>query len=301
MTRSIRKILSDIKYDMIRSFEVRKDRKADPEPVTDFDRLDQKYNRWCDNVHVIRHAGGEVDGKPYLNCLEAFKRSADAGCTALEADLQLTKDERVVLLHDQKSALGIDRPEEEHLDDTEQAFMERKIAGRYTPMNIESLIVFMKEHPDVYIVTDCKQQSMSEVLGQIVSAVKDESAEERKYILSHMVIQLYHYEDCELVQNIYHFPNMIFTLYDSGLYIWNAERIVKHCLRDKIGVVTMPYGFIRNKHVLDLFNRYNIRVFVHTINGRDDTRCYQDAGVWGIYSDDMTKWDVWEKDIEDGV
>ena len=297
MVCSIKRILSDIKYDVLKYFNVREDRKADSESISDFVSLEPEYYRWCDNIHVIRHAGGEIDGRSYLNCLEAFRNSAEMGCKALEADFQLTTDDHVVLLHDMKSAFDIEQDERVKLADTETMFMNRKIAGKYTPMNIESLVEFMKEYPDIYIITDCKQQSMSEVLSQIVATVKRESEKEQEHILSRMVIQLYHYEDCDMVQQIYQFHNMIFTLYDSGLYIWNAERIVKHCIRNKIGVVTMPYGFIRNKHVLDLFNKYNIRVFVHTINIRDNTDIYSKAGVWGIYSDDMIEWNANKKDI----
>ena len=297
MPPKLRQCMSDVKYEILKQINVKNDRNADSQSLSELKPISDVCSNWCDNIHVIRHAGGEIDGRPYLNCLEAFQNSAEMGCKALEADLQLTTDDHVVLLHDMKSAFDIEQDESVKLADTETMFMNRKIAGKYTPMNIESLVEFMKEYPDIYIITDCKQQSMSEVLSQIVATVKRESEKEQEHILSHMVIQLYHYEDCDIVQQIYQFPNMIFTLYDSGLYIWNAERIVKHCIRNKIGVVTMPYGFIRNKHVLDLFNRFNIRVFVHTINVSDNTDIYCKAGVWGIYSDNMTEWNASKKDI----
>ena len=91
--------------------------------------------------YFIAHAGGAIDGINYTNCREALDFSYSKGCKLFELDLVLTTDGKIVAQHD---APGI----------TEAEFMARPIEGKYTPMNMESIILWFRNHPDAILVTD---------------------------------------------------------------------------------------------------------------------------------------------------
>ena len=91
--------------------------------------------------HFIAHAGGAIDGINYTNCREALDLSYSKGCRLFELDLVLTTDGKIVAKHDPP---GI----------TEEAFMSQLIAGKYTPMNMESINSWFQNHPDAILVTD---------------------------------------------------------------------------------------------------------------------------------------------------
>ena len=91
--------------------------------------------------HFIAHAGGAIDGINYTNCLEVLDLSYSKGCKLFELDLVLTTDDKIVAIHDPP---GI----------TEAEFMAQLIEGKYTPLNMEAINRWFKNHPDAILVTD---------------------------------------------------------------------------------------------------------------------------------------------------
>ncbi len=51
------------------------------------------------NVHWIAHRGSKSEGL-LENTMEAYKKGVEVGCTMLELDVRLTKDQKVVVFHD---------------------------------------------------------------------------------------------------------------------------------------------------------------------------------------------------------
>jgi hypothetical protein len=100
--------------------------------------ITEKPNYW---EHFIAHAGGAIDGLNYTNCVEAMDLSYSKGCKLFELDLCETTDGKIVAAHDPP---GI----------TEEEFMNTLIAGKYTPMNIETINDWFRRHPDAILVTD---------------------------------------------------------------------------------------------------------------------------------------------------
>jgi len=91
--------------------------------------------------YFIAHAGGTIDGIKYTNSLEALDLSYSKGCKLFELDLVLTTDGKIIAQHDPP---GI----------TEEEFMAQPIAGKYTPMNMDSINCWFQNHPDAILVTD---------------------------------------------------------------------------------------------------------------------------------------------------
>jgi len=98
----------------------------------------EKVKYW---EHFIAHAGGAIDGLNYTNCLEALNLSYSKGCRLFELDLCLTTDGKVVAVHDPPGV-------------TEEEFMKRLIAGKYTPLNMEAINRWFRDHPDAILITD---------------------------------------------------------------------------------------------------------------------------------------------------
>ncbi|MCR5303159.1 MAG: hypothetical protein K6E33_01250 [Lachnospiraceae bacterium] len=266
---SVRSFLSDVKYLIRKPVHVWKDRTEDRESLSLFSPLDSGLRFWSNGAGIIRHAGGETrEHIRYTNSLEAFEYSASLGCRAIETDLDITDSGEIILIHSEGG----------------------KGPSGNTLMDLEMLLGFMDEHPDMYIVTDCKNGTFGQIcetLGKL----------DRGYV-SRFVIQLYRYGDFDIADRAGHFENYIFTLYDSGLYIWNSERIVKHCLRKGIGAVTMPAGFVRMNE-LELYRRYGIRVYIHSAAGNEvnepkEVLKFIKKGVYGFYSDELTEKDLRE-------
>ena len=99
---------------------------------------DNKPEYW---EHFIAHAGGAIDGNIYTNCLEALDLSYSKGCKLFELDLVLTTDGKIVAQHDPPEV-------------TEAVFMNRRIAEKYTPLNMEAINLWFQDHPDAILVTD---------------------------------------------------------------------------------------------------------------------------------------------------
>ena len=106
--------------------------------------------------YFIAHAGGNIDGINYTNCLEALDLSYSKGCKLFELDLMVTSDGKYVAAHDWEhykkitGYLGI-------IDDkplTEEEFLSLKIHGKYTPMNMDRINLWFQNHRDAILVTD---------------------------------------------------------------------------------------------------------------------------------------------------
>jgi hypothetical protein len=90
----------------------------------------------------IAHAGGAIDGIIYTNCLEALDLSYSMGCRLMELDLVPTIDGKLVGSHAAPPQI------------TEEEFMNTPIEGKYTPMNMESINIWFRDHPDAILITD---------------------------------------------------------------------------------------------------------------------------------------------------
>jgi len=104
----------------------------------------------------IAHAGGAIDGYIYTNCLEALDLSYSKGCKLFELDLEKTSDEKVVATHNWKYYKTITNYPGtiDNTPLTEVEFLSLKIYEKYTPLNMEAINLWFKNHPDAILVTD---------------------------------------------------------------------------------------------------------------------------------------------------
>lgn len=242
--------------------------------------------QWYDESRVVIHALGEIGGRAYTNSQEALEKNYGDGNKVFECDVILTADKKLVAAHDWNTGFHEGFSKED--PPTKQEFMQTPIIGKYTPMSIEEIVRFMKEHPEVYIVTDSKSTEEEEYkieFRELVNAAMENDCED---VLKRFVIQIYHPYMYHDIESIYDFENYIFTLYREG-YRGDTEEMEEYarfCVLNGIDVITINKDYY-NDELPEICDRYGLQLFVHTVNGEERT-AFLEKNV-GIYTDSYTE------------
>ncbi len=114
-----------------------------------------QYERGCsiDELRYIQHGGGQVNGRDSVsNSREALEEAADKNNKIVELDFSWTTENELVCLHNWGGAY----PPQSDL----QGFLNSKIYGSLTPICLEDVAEWLRDHPDARIVVDFKQRSL---------------------------------------------------------------------------------------------------------------------------------------------
>lgn len=238
---------------------------------------------WYDENKIVIHALGTIEGETYTNCKEALENSFSDGNRVFECDMILTADQKLVACHDW--GVGMQEGVSEDNIPTKEVFMNTKIYGKYTPLSIDEIVLFMKEHKDVYIVTDTKAAEgdyYNVEFQEVVNAARAYGCEE---VLDRFIIQIYHAYMYGDIQKIYPFKNIIYTLYEEG-YRGNPEDMKQYaefCRLNQIDVITMREDYYADE-LNSICQDYGVQLFVHTVNDDSRKKYFFERGV-GIYTD----------------
>ncbi len=88
-----------------------------------------------------------------------------------------------------------------------------------------------------------------------------------------------------LIQDVYHFPHMLFTLYQIDNPDFHA--VGQFCQEMEQGAVTISYNILTYEAVNTL-KSYGLAVFVHTLNWWDEVKYANRFAIDGIYSDTLS-------------
>jgi len=105
------------------------------------------------NKNFISHAGGSIENFKYTNSIEAVKNSINHGVNLIELDLMLTKDNKIVAVHDWDQWSNSTRCIQKEVP-TEELFMKCKFLEIYNPINEKVINKLMNEYKDFILVTD---------------------------------------------------------------------------------------------------------------------------------------------------
>lgn len=229
----------------------------------------------------IIHAGGYITspagkGRTYTNSAEALVNAYRAGNRVVELDFMWTSDGRLAGTHDWLSAVspaitdGVPLPLEE--------WMRADVYEEFTPLCLESLAGFMREHPDLYVVTDVKVQNAA------AAAVIAETCPDLK---DRFIIQIYQDSEYDQVADL-GFPSIIYTLYNlppedkrdtEHLTAFAAEHpLLGYTYPDALRDVWRYTARMKNTGVM---------LFVHTINDRDEIQTCYAEGFTAVYTDNV--------------
>lgn len=232
--------------------------------------------------HHIAHALGGIDKVEYTNSLEALNLSYERGIRLMEVDFLYTNDGNLVCRHNWDEEFEDDFSKENIPD--HKTFMESKINGVYTTLDIESIIRFAMEHPDVYFVTDIKSYKFD--ICEAVELITN-TAEELGFseLDKQFIIQVYTYEDYEKISERFDFQNFIFSLYrmKDELKNYGINGILDFCMKNDIKVVTLPKKYA-TREICGQLKSNGIKIFVYTIDSRKTWLKLKLTGVDGIYT-----------------
>lgn len=232
--------------------------------------------------YLVAHALGNIDGVTGTNSREAFLAEYEKGIRIFEVDLSLTKDGAVVAFHDgAEEKIGITNKKIGEI--THEEFMSQKFLDKYTLLDIHNLLQLLREYPDVYLITDAKDdfvQTHKRIVGAVLS-VSHEAVEDYR-VLDRIIPQIYQTEQLHTLNTIYQFPDIIFTLYRTPI----SDRDLLSFLLDnrEVTAVAMWWDRRYNDRLHSELENLNVGTFVHTLDDPETVESFLKKRV-GVYRD----------------
>jgi len=229
-------------------------------------------------IWTIAHRG--ASGHAPENTMAAFRRAVELGARFIETDLQITRDARVIAIHD----LTLDRTTngkgQVHFLTLEQiraldagawfGGREASFSGERVP-TLEEILEFAKEH-DVIFYLEIKSGSAWGIEHAVVAALREQNASARVVILSF---------DPAAVESVRRLDSTMMTGFlceqPSGDLV---ERTVRVGARQLVA-----RGDLLTPAVVDKAHQAGLQVVAWTINEREQMRRLISAGVDGIITD----------------
>ncbi len=230
--------------------------------------------RFNNNIdRYIAHAGGTIDGIKYTDSKEALDYSYGRGFRLFELDIIKTIEGDFIAAHDWghwKKETGFD-------GDTpvsRKEFLNHKIRGKYTPLDMEGINKWFEVHPDAILVTD--------KVDEPVMFAKQFVDKKR------LMMELFSLQAIEEA-SLYGVTAMISDIPLSQI----RGDVISYLKEHKIDYVTMSRrSIVRQKNLLTKFRENNIKVYVYHVNfdkGKDEEFVHDNeiGLVYGMYAD---KW-----------
>ena len=238
-------------------------------------------------AYMISHAMGGIGGRKYSNCREGFLENYAEGHRIFEVDMEYTSDGKLVLFHDWKGQF--DPKYKAGYKPTYKQFMQAKIFGKYTPMDVKSLIKLMNQYPDVRIVTDTKYTDTATIRKQFRTIVSTARNLGMSDVLNRFVVEIYTPEMYRAVHSIYHFKEYMVTLYKAYKKAPTASEmhaVGRFCKRHKIKTVAM-YARWWKKSYEAILASYDLDIALYSVNSTKKAKTFFRQGVTALFTDFM--------------
>jgi glycerophosphoryl diester phosphodiesterase len=234
---------------------------------------------WATTNRAIAHALGSYPSGRESETQEAFERQYARGFRVLEVDLVYTRDKRLVARHDWAPErfewLGIRSPSR---IPTLAQFKSALVRNKYTPLAVEDLVVLMRKHPDVYLMTDVKDADtdlLAHALRDLLHAAgNDPSVRDR------VIVQIYQEADLAPVRAL-GFHNVVYTFYHLTT---SKARGLRFAATHGIRVVTVE-SYLATPSFVRQARSQGLTVAVHTLNKWKQAAAAWKLGVALVYTD----------------
>jgi len=214
------------------------------------------------DVRRIAHAGGGLQGKTYTNSFEAIEENFKRGFSYFEIDFSFTKDDQLACIHDWdknfETSFGFKIKDIPTLD-----YFETLVdnSPKFHNCTLDSLANFIEKHPEIYIVTDVKEDNL-----QALQIISERVEDYQKRIIP----QIYNPANYSKVKAM-GYEQIIWTLYR---YSFSSQDLTKEVLSwtDKFEgnfAIIMPEDKAKTNLPIGLFKK-QIPTYVHTINENKD-------------------------------
>lgn len=240
----------------------------------------KEYNKKIkiQNFKRIAHAWGAYNWKTYTNSINALEENKNY-YSLFEIDFSWTKDNKLVCIHDWQWSfyntfwvkLNWDIPT------YKEFFYYIEKNYEYKNCTLESLINWLKNNPEKYIITDIKNNN--------VDWLKYIATKFPNYI-DRFIPQIYDPINYKEVKDIW-YNKIIWTLYR---YWESSDNIIIHLKKINLYALTMPeervYNWLWNK--IKKINS-SIYTYTHTINSYNKFNELKNMWINNIYTDKLKK------------
>lgn len=222
----------------------------------------------------VAHAAGGINNQTITNSIDALNMNLKNNFSYFEIDLSFTRDNDLVCIHDWNHTfkrLFNFYPEK---IPTKKEFEKLvKTKAKFNICTLDSLIKWLKNHPDTYIITDIKENNTQ---GLQIIIKKYPEAKAR------IIPQIYHPDEYSNMKMM-GFERFIWTLY---LYNGSNNEVLKYVdLFKRPFAVTIPKDRGMTSLPTEL-SKKNITTYVHTINSlKEKEKFINIYNVTEIYTD----------------
>lgn len=197
------------------------------------------------------------------NTLESFKKAVALGANAVELDVQKTKDEKLIIIHDEnlKRVFGKDvlvnlTTLKELKQLTENKILTLDEALRFIDKKVEKILV------------ELKKEGFEKKVLEIIKKGK---------LKDRVIIVSFHEQALAEVRRLD-------KAIETGLIYAKHKNPIHTALKLNAQYLIPLYRFVHTKNIEDA-HKNNLKVIVWTINTRQEVREYIAKGVDGIASD----------------
>lgn len=197
------------------------------------------------------------------NTIDSFKKAVELGANAIELDVRISKDKKLVLCHDDnlKRVFGIDV----RIDEATLKEMKTLTGGKIT--TLDEAFAFIDRKVDKILIELKESGYEKQVIDEII----------KKKLLDRVVIISFHEETLQKVRGLN-------KKVETGLIYARHKNPVSSALSLNAQYLVPLYRFVHTKNVEDA-HRKNLKVIVWTINTKEEAEKYILKGVDGIATD----------------
>ena len=214
---------------------------------------------------VIAHGGGAYRGYETTNSFEALNHAIDAGYKIIELDMELSSDNKIIMLHDW------DRTAAHYYGSvfpkklTQSQFTRLSVFGELQVLTFDKLAEILKAHQDVRIVTDTKGDNL-----QILAAISENYPD----LKERFIPQIYDYDQWSGANGL-GYQDVILTLY--AMADPDAEKAAAFAREHELYAVAMP-DYMADRGLCRQIAGRGVKVYVHPVSGYEDALQYMKQG-----------------------
>ena len=230
----------------------------------------------------IMHACGKItdeNGKVHTrtNSYEAFMHCIENDHRFIELDMLPTSDQKLACLHGWKRWYDRNGIKGSGQVTTEE-FLAGSIAGQFTPMSMDDVAAIMREHPEVYIITDMKKSAVipnCQILARLYPDLKDR-----------FIVQIYHADEYEAIYEM-GFHNIIYTLYRATSEERSAAELKTFCSSHLLVGLTLHRKWFSDEAYFNAVWEIGTPLYIHTIDDQEKMLRMFANGVDAIYTNEI--------------
>lgn len=243
--------------------------------------------------NLMAHALGGLDNKhTYSNALEGLQQSLKNDYGFIEVDLILTSDNKLVCSHGWSEQTYKDTGVFMDMDNlvmTYDKFMDTKIQGKYTTIDVSTIVSTMKEYKNLLVELDLRTLD-KKAATQTAKAIKKAFGTD-KSITDRLLVQVGSPEMHQAIDDIYHFKYYQYFIHKAEAKDSNINSVIRYCKDNGIVSVAIKDTYITKKNLTKL-KANGLYILSYTIDDLDIANELLDNGVSTICTNFITPSDM---------